>query len=128
MSVISSDFRIPNDNRPHLKVDVLYRGKQITMIALIDTGAQSCCISSEKAEELGLPILGKAVVAGSTGEKPMNIYKIDSIRLPNGFTYNKDGILGYAKCAGTADIILGMDVLGSGLLSVSFDGRMIIAL
>ncbi len=128
MSVISSDFRIPHDNRPHLHVDVLYGEKHITVVALIDTGAQNCCISNEKAAELGLPVLGKTVMQGSAGETPTNIYKIDSIVLPNGFVYRKAGIVGYTKCAATADIILGMDLLGLGFFSVSFDGTMIIAL
>ena len=39
-----------------------------------------------------------------------------------------DGILGYAKCGDTADIILGMNILGMGYFSVSFDGKMLIAL
>ena len=128
MSVISSDFRIPGDNRPHLSVDVLYGKKRITVVSLIDTGAQSCFISNEKAEELQLPVLGKTSIKGSAGEVRTNIYKVDSIVLPNGIMYRKDGIVGYTKCAATADIILGMDLLGSGFLSVSFDGRMIIAL
>ncbi len=67
MPVISSDFRIPNDNRSHIKVDVVYGEKLVTMVALADTGAQSCCISNERASELHLPILGKTQIKGSAG-------------------------------------------------------------
>ena len=128
MSVISSDFRIPHDNRPHIKVDVVHGGKRTTLVALADTGAQSCFISNEKAMELNLPILGKSQIRGSAGEVQTNVYKVDSIVLPNGFIYKKEGIVGYAKCGATADIILGMDLLGRGFFSVSFDGRMLFAI
>lgn len=128
MPIISSDFRIPHDNRPHIKVNIVLGNKeQVTLDALVDTGAQSCFISNEKATELNLPVLGKTQVKGSAGEIQTNIYKIDSIILLNGFTYKKEGIVGYTKCGGTADIILGMDLLGTGFLSISFDGRMFIA-
>ena len=97
------------------------------MVALVDTGAQSCCISHEKASGLDLPVLGKTKIKGSAGEASTSIYKIDSIVLPNGFAYKKESIVGYAKCDATADIILGMDLLGIGFLSISFDGKMLIA-
>ena len=130
MSVISLDFRIPNDNRPHIKVDVVYDGgqKKTTLVALADTGAQSCFISNEKAEELRLPILGKSQIRGSAGEVQTNVYKIDFIVLPNSVTYKKSGIVGYTKCGAAADIILGMDLLGCGFFSISFDGKMLFAL
>lgn len=128
MPITSSNFRIPNDNRPHIMVDVLCGEKQISMAALIDTGAQSCCISREKAQELNLPVLGKTPIRGSAGEKDMERYKIDAILLPNGIRYiREEGVISYEKCGGTADIIIGMDIIGRGLLSLSFDGRMVLA-
>ena len=66
-------------------------------------------------------------INGSAGEAETYIYKIDGIRLINGSFYPKESIIGYAKCNAAADIILGMDLIGKGLLSVSFDGRIIIA-
>ena len=103
--------------------------KRISLTALIDTGAQGCCITNEKAVELGLPVIGKVQLRGSAGETRANRYKVDSIILPGSVVYeNEEGLVGYAKCGDAADIILGMDLIGSGLLLLSPDGRMTFAL
>ena len=129
MPVISSDFRIPNDNRPHIKVGLVHGESKITtVVALADTGAQICCISNELAQQLELPVLGREErITGSAGPMQTSKYKIDGIVLPNNSFFKIESILGYAKCGNTSDLILGMDILGRGFFSVSFDGKMLIA-
>ena len=44
------------------------------VIALIDTGASECCIDSELADKLKLPIIDRRRVAGIGGLKEVNMY------------------------------------------------------
>ena len=42
--------------------------------ALVDTGAQECCIDAQLATSLGLPVVDQKQVSGSAGAHPVSIY------------------------------------------------------
>jgi hypothetical protein len=42
--------------------------------ALVDSGAQECCIDSLLATQLGLPMVDRVTIAGAHGAKEVNVY------------------------------------------------------
>ena len=72
---------------PTLKVDIGFdskfrpNGKNIPIAgikgvnALVDTGAQECCIDNLLAATLGLPIVDRQPISGSNGSHTTNIYQ-----------------------------------------------------
>src|SRR5579872_6708195 len=49
--------------------------------ALVDTGAQECCIDNALASRLGLPIVDRRPIAGSNGTHTANMYQAQ-VRIP----------------------------------------------
>lgn len=92
--------------------------------AIWDTGATSTCITRRIATKLGLEPSGKAVASGVHGSKEVSTYFIN-LYLPNNIS-----ILGIpaieAEISGDVDVLIGMDVIRYGDLSISnFNNRTI---
>jgi hypothetical protein len=102
---------------------------------LIDTGAQSTCITRRAAEELKLAPIGKLTIRGVSGTSFHNQYvfkvafpfRLAAPReeMPRGRLHVVDksinGIeLGAAD--GEFDVLLGMDIIGLGSLKIDGDG------
>ena len=95
--------------------------------ALIDTGATSTCITSSVADKIGLKPIGKRQMASATHRTEVNSYQVRVI-LPFGDTGivlpNDLEIMEFnASKDGPFQILLGRDVLCSGILTMSFDGH-----
>ena len=104
--------------------------------ALIDTGAQSTCISPHVAATVGLQPLGKMQIFGVSGAQFHNYY-LFFVGFPLGaFTPSTQQfqgrvdvfdrpIQGAELAIGQAgfDVLLGMDVIGTGSLAVEGSGR-----
>lgn len=80
--------------------------------ALVDTGAQECCIDSTLAEELGLPIMDQRVVAGSNGRHPSNIH-MAQVHVPDlDFTiYGHFGAVNIKDSGMTCRVLIGRTFL-----------------
>ena len=92
--------------------------------AIWDTGATNTCITRRIAAQLGLEPSGRAIVSGVHGSKEVSTYFIN-LYLPNNVT-----ILGIsateAEIGGDVDVLIGMDVIRHGDLSVcNFNSRTI---
>jgi len=113
-------------------------GAPITMNvfnALIDTGAQSTCITSDAAEKVGLIPIGKVPIRGVSGLQYHNNYLFKV-----GFAFGKvtnrkeikaarvnifdTPIQGAELNLGSSnfDVLLGMDIIGQGSLKIDGDG------
>ena len=100
----------------------------VSLLALLDTGASFSCIAESKAKDLDLKEMPtKFELIGSSGVCEMPIYKLDKeIVLPNSMRVTLPEIKTFKKALeGEADFILGMDVIGKGFLSVQFDRRIL---
>lgn len=94
--------------------------------ALVDTGATNTCLSPAVINELGISAVGKIPIQGVGGVHPTNIYRVDLMLIygpqqmvrPNiQITEFKAGIHSPFQA------LLGLDVLGDGVLTMSFDGH-----
>ncbi len=102
--------------------------------ALIDTGAQATCITANVAAAIGLIPLGKKTVSGVGGTQSHNYY-LFNIGFPMGvlgpnnilsgqvfFFANSIQGVELAMTGSGFDVLLGMDVIGSGSLAVEGSG------
>lgn len=92
--------------------------------AIWDTGATNTCITRRIAAQLGLEPTGRAIVSGVHGSKEVSKYFIN-LYLPN--NVNIYGIPATeAEISGDVDVLIGMDVIRYGDLSISnFNNRTI---
>ncbi len=103
--------------------------------ALIDTGAQATCITRTAAEKVGLLPIGKVPILGVSGLQFHNNYlfrigfSFGRIPMPKEIgtaqAHVFDGIIEGAELGVTGskfDVLLGMDVIGSGSLKIDGDG------
>ncbi len=104
--------------------------------ALLDTGAQSTCITGSVAKQTGLKPIGKVSVRGVSGIENHNnyLFKIgfplgvvlsgDGKRLPRGISILEKDIQGveFNSNADNFAVLLGMDVLSIGSLKVEGNG------
>ena len=107
--------------------------------ALMDTGASSTCISQKVADEVGLIAVGKTMMSGATGAKPVDQYGFGV-----GFVFNAKqnpsgtftGDLNFRPVQGCVfdnhgfgfEVLLGRDILCSGAFTLSFDGHYILSI
>ena len=104
--------------------------------ALVDTGAESTCITKAAAEQVGLSPIGRIPVQGVSGVQTHNNYRFQ-VGFPLGRTINKDGkdILGtlcmfhqdiegseFDSGVNDFDVLLGMNILSIGSLKVEGNG------
>lgn len=103
--------------------------------ALIDTGAQSTCITSSAAEKVGLIPVGKVPIRGVSGLQYHNNY-IFKVGFALG-TFDRNSRTGDANVhifvkpiegaelnfsSSKFDVLLGMDIISMGSLKVDGDG------
>lgn len=103
--------------------------------ALIDTGAQSTCITSVAAEKVGLVPVGKVPIRGVSGLQYHNnyLFKVGfafgmaanqrEVQVTSVHVFDKP-IEGAELNVGssTFDVLLGMDIIGMGSLKIDGDG------
>jgi hypothetical protein len=98
--------------------------------ALIDTGAQSTCITQNAATQAGVAPIGKVPIRGVAGTAYHNNY-VFQIAFPLMSRHPDGGVIvdqihtlqdpiqgAEVDSGGKFDILLGMDVIGTGSLSV----------
>jgi len=103
--------------------------------ALVDTGAQSTCISREAAERVGLIPIGKVPIRGVSGLSYHNNYLFrvgfafgeaeaqNSLTSASLHIFDKTIQGAELNIAGGAfDVLLGMDIIGTGSLKIDGDG------
>lgn len=103
--------------------------------ALIDTGAQATCITRTVAEKVGLLPIGKVPILGVSGLQFHNNYlfrigfAFGRVPMPkevgSAHVHIFDDIIEGAELSATGskfDVLLGMDVIGSGSLKIDGDG------
>jgi hypothetical protein len=101
-------------------------------MALIDTGAGATCISPKVVNDLGLNPVGKVNMISANSVAPTNQY-IFAVGFPVGFQQLSTGAVSAAmnvfediaglefKPAGaTYDVLIGMDIIMRGVLTVDF--------
>ena len=94
--------------------------------ALVDTGASCTCLSQSIVRDLGLSAVGKTEVQAAGGTHSANVYLVDlllvygaqQIVIPN-IQVTEFNIGAEAPF----QALLGRDVLGDGVLTMSFDGH-----
>lgn len=94
--------------------------------ALVDTGASCTCLSSAVIANLGISPTGKTEVATAGGRHSASVYLVDltifygdeSVALPNMEVteFNIDA-------SSRFQALLGIDVLSTGVFTMSFDGH-----
>lgn len=110
------DPQVNQNNRPP-RVDVN---------AIWDTGASCTVITKTIATKIGLISTGKTTVNGVNSEAEANTYFVN-VYLPNGVCIFNLKIVEAETIAG-ADMLLGMDILGMGDLSVyNEDGKTVMS-
>ncbi|MGH7202935.1 MAG: retroviral-like aspartic protease family protein [Candidatus Levyibacteriota bacterium] len=92
------------------------RPPQVDVNAIWDTGASCTVITKTVATKIGLISTGKTTVNGVNSEAEANTYFVN-VYLPNGVCIFNLKIVEAETIAG-ADMLLGMDILGMGDLSV----------
>lgn len=94
--------------------------------ALIDTGATNSSLSQAVIKELEIPVVGKVKVQGSSGIHSTNEYRVD-LMLIYGSQQMVISNIHVTEINVGADspfqALLGMDILSSGVLTMSFDGH-----
>ena len=86
-------------------------------VAIWDTGATNTCISKKVADQCGLIPTGQAKSNTANGECIVNTYLIDII-LPNNVGIRQVPATEFTAVEG-ADLLIGMDIIKMGDLSVS---------
>jgi predicted aspartyl protease len=87
------------------------------VFALWDTGATKTCISDRLADQLILPSIGVAQVKNAGGRHPSRVFQID-INIMGKITVIDIRALEF-KEADAFDVIIGMDIICAGDLSIS---------
>lgn len=106
--------QIPSQIQPHL------------FAALLDTGATKTCISTFAAQQVGLTPIGKRPMTSATHVIDTNLYLADLL-IPFGkesfFVTGLEMLEFTAPANAPMQMLLGMDVLARGVLTLSFDGH-----
>lgn len=95
-----------------------------TVVGLWDTGATTSSINVKIAEELGLVPIGKTKTSTANGICEVFTYYLN-IMLPNNLPVN--GLLVTGTNLGDTDMLVGMDVISMGQLSISSDDNITVA-
>jgi len=102
--------------------------------ALLDTGASSTCISQRVVDEIELSPTGKTMLIGATGRQEVDQYSfgvgllVSQEAQPSGDVRSQINVrptIGtlFQNDAGAFDVLLGRDILCSGVFTISFDGH-----
>lgn len=97
---------------------------------LIDTGADTTCISKEIVDSLGLSPLGKVPMITPNGLSDANTYLVD-ITISFGsinFTCEGQRVIEYNGSTKNYNGLIGRDIICQGVFNISFDKRYIFAL
>ncbi|MDX2073493.1 MAG: aspartyl protease family protein [Alphaproteobacteria bacterium] len=97
--------------------------------ALIDTGANRTCITAHVVQALSLSPIGKLPMRSASHTIDTNIYMVD-LGLPFGGIMRLDKGKEVMECCDNSEfeIIIGMDIISQGTLTVSPDNRFIFCL
>lgn len=97
---------------------------------LLDTGADTTCISPEIIRSLQLSPQGQIEIATPSGVAPANTYLVD-IAIPFGnqlFVHDNQQVIEFNGNTNHYKGLIGRDIICSGVLNISFDGRYTFAL
>lgn len=103
----------------------------LRITALIDTGASASCIAAQVVEKLGLLPIGKAIMSSATHTIEVDQYLIDlTIPLGRDIVSRKGLVVNEFAGNGSPDfqMLLGRDVLCTGVLTLSMDGHFTLSL
>lgn len=90
--------------------------------ALWDTGASGTCITQKVVDECGLMPITRAIVRHANGETTAPVYLV-SIFLPSNVVFPQIRVI-LAKLPDEIDLLIGMDIIGSGDFAVTnFEGK-----
>ena len=97
----------------------------MAVAGLMDTGADATCISPNVVQQLSLVATGKIQTAGVTGVKPANQYTVDLILKFGANAIAKQNMIvtEYAFQSSHFDVLIGRDIICSGVLTMEFSGR-----
>ena len=95
--------------------------------AILDTGATNTAVSKRLAEHLQLVPSGKTKVLTAAGQQEVNTYQVDLL-VPFGSVFVPIERLPITKFdassdAGSPQVLLGMDVIQKGCLTMDFQGK-----
>lgn len=93
--------------------------------ALLDTGASRTCVSPSVISQAGLKPISRTIIQTAAGPSEVNQYQADIILQMGSTITFSNFIITEFSCPETSPFqaLLGMDVVMSGCLTVSFDGR-----
>ena len=100
--------------------------KVVRLPALVDTGATNTCLSPAIIKELEIAAVGKTEVLAASGIHPTNIYRVDLMLMygPHRLLQPDIQVTKFnAPRNSPVQALLGLDILGEGVLTVSFDGH-----
>jgi len=90
--------------------------------ALWDTGATGTCITQKVVDECGLLPVSRTKVHHADGETTSLVYLV-SIFLPSNVVFPQTRVI-KGKLPGNVDLLIGMDIIGSGDFAVTnFEGK-----
>ena len=97
---------------------------------LLDTGADTTCISKEVIDSLGLSPQGKIQMITPNGLSEANTYLVDISISFGDMAFNLEGQQAIEYNGNTSNYkgLIGRDIICRGVLNISFDGRFIFAL
>lgn len=100
-------------------VDIISNsGNKLPIIAIWDTGATNCAITTNVVSALGLVPTGKAVVHTGNGTVTQNTFTID-VLLPNNVVIPKITATEVPGLSGGSNALIGMDVINLGDFSIT---------
>lgn len=86
--------------------------------AIWDTGATASVITDNVVKILGLFPTGMSIVNTANGTVNQSTYIVD-IQLPNNVTIKDVTVTGVAALSGGCDVLIGMDIINAGDLSIT---------
>lgn len=92
--------------------------KSIKSTAIWDTGASASVITDKVVQSLGLIATGMSRVNTANGTVNQRTYIVD-IQLPNNVTVKDVTVTGVANLSGNCDVLIGMDIINTGDLSIT---------
>ena len=99
-------------------ITVLIPNTSIKSNAIWDTGASASVNTEKVVKQLGLIPTGMSVVSTANGTVNQPTYIVD-IQLPNNVTFKDVTVTGVAALSGNCDVLIGMDVINAGDLSIT---------
>lgn len=95
---------------------------RISSNAIWDTGATASVITDKIIKQLNLTPTGMTTVSTANGVANQYTYIVD-VQLPNNVTFKDVTVTGVTGLSGDCDVLIGMDIIGVGDLSITnFNG------